>query len=62
MPIVECRLWDGASINWDTHKAHTSRRCSQCRAVYPGDLMAEVNPETMRCRECEAKGEHNAAR
>ena len=59
MPEVECRLWSGATIDWSLHKATSSLRCQQCRTVFPGRYKVEVNPETMRCRECEAKGQRH---
>lgn len=55
MPEVECRLWDGAVVAWDKQRATTSIRCQQCRTVFPGRYISEVNLETMRCRECEGK-------
>jgi hypothetical protein len=57
MPIIETPLMHGSpAVNWDRQRATTSIRCQQCRTVYPGRYMKEVNPETMRCRECEGKG------
>ena len=58
MPIVECRLWDGAQINWKKVRLTEPDyvRCQgPCGGVFPGRHKAEVNQETGVCMECEAK-------
>jgi hypothetical protein len=61
MPIIETPLmYGGPTVDWERQRATTSVRCQQCRTVFPGRFMAEVNPETMRCRECEEKGNGHA--
>jgi len=61
MPTIdhrtETRLWDGATIAWDKHKAHESLRCSNfyCRKVLPGIYMREVDPQTGLCWECKKR-------
>ena len=58
MPVIEAPLmYGGPTVDWDAQRAHSSLRCLQCRTVFPGRFMEEVNPETMRCRECEAQWE-----
>jgi len=63
MPIVECRLWEGAVIDWKKVRLAEPDyvRCHGCGGVYPGRHKAEVNPATMRCRECEAKERDHAS-
>ena len=59
MPEVENPLCYGGSSNWDSValKEPDYVRCQgPCGGVFPGRYQREVNPETMRCRECEAKG------
>ena len=61
MPIIEAPLmYGGPVVDWNRQKANSSIRCQECRTVFPGRFKAEVNPETMRCRECEAKGQSHA--
>ncbi len=53
MPIIETRLWDGATIDWSTVSVTESVRCvGPCRTVFPGDYRVEVDPQTGLCREC----------
>ena len=63
MPIVECRLWDGAAIDWSRVRLAEPDyvRCQgACGGVFPGRHKEEVNSATGVCRECEARGGHDA--
>jgi hypothetical protein len=52
MPIIETRLQDGPSINWDTYRATDHLRCKRCRTVFPGRHRAEIDQRSGLCREC----------
>ena len=60
MPIIDNPLCYGGSSDWASValKEPDYVRCQgPCGGVFPGRHKAEVNPETMRCRECEAQWE-----
>jgi hypothetical protein len=61
MPEVANPLCYGGPSDWASVALKTPDyvRCHGCGGVYPGRHKAEVNPATMRCRECEAKGQDN---
>lgn len=58
MPIVETRLWDGATIDWSKQATTQSARCTICGTVHPGRHMVEVeNGECQVCRQKRLKEE-----
>ena len=51
MPTVENPLIHGLPIDWDLVKTDEHLRCIQCKAVYPGRLMAKIGADGV-CEEC----------
>ncbi len=63
MPIVECRLWEHAVVDWEKVRLADTNdwlRCSGCSGVFPGRYRVEINVTTGLCRECEAKEQRHA--
>lgn len=63
MPIIENPLCYGGSSDWPSVALTTPDyvRCQgPCHGVFPGRHKCEVNPETMRCRECEGRVQSHA--